>query len=98
MISITERERSMVLDILKQTAPPGCAVWAFGSRLRMQHKPYSDLDLAIVADKPLNLSQWGLLREAFDDSDLPYRVDIVDYRAASESFRRVIDKRYEVII
>jgi len=98
MIAVTEEEREIVLDILKHNTPPGCKAWAFGSRLEGRHKPYSDLDLAIIADKPLSISQRGLLREAFEASDLPYRVDIVDYRAASRSFRDVIDRQHEVMI
>ena len=38
-----------------------------------------------------------LLREAFEESDLPFRVDVVDYRTVSEAFRAIIDQSYEVI-
>ena len=32
------------------------------------------------------------LREDFSESDLPFRVDLVDYRAISDDFRRVLDE------
>ena len=56
---------------------------AFGSRVvssaqdRARVKPHSDLDLALSAT-PLPLKQMFTLREAFSESDLPMRVDIVD--------------------
>jgi len=38
-----------------------------------------------------------LLREAFEKSDLPFRVDVVDYNAVSDSFRAIIENNCEVI-
>ena len=32
---------------------PQYAVWAFGSRAKWTAKDYSDLDLAVITDKPL---------------------------------------------
>jgi hypothetical protein len=37
------------------------------------------------------------IREAFEESELPYRVDVLDYFGISNEFRAVIDKGYEVI-
>jgi len=39
----------------------------------------------------------GELIERFAASDLPYKVDVVDYAAASKSFQSIIDQHYEVI-
>ncbi|MDR3312992.1 MAG: nucleotidyltransferase domain-containing protein [Oscillospiraceae bacterium] len=94
---ITEQERAVILAILAQHVP-GCRVLAFGSRCTGRHKPYSDLDLAVIAPAPLPLTQWGLLGEAFEASGLPYRVDVVDYRSASATFRAIIDEINEVLV
>jgi len=37
------------------------------------------------------------LKEQFAESDLPYKVDIVDYASASPKFRDIIQQEYEVI-
>ena len=37
------------------------------------------------------LDKAATLREAFEESDLPYRVDIVDWHAIDEGFRRLIE-------
>lgn len=85
------------LQRLLQQYLSGCVVWAFGSRVNGSHKPYSDLDLAIITEQPLTLEQLAALRNAFDESDLTIRVDLVDWAAASESFRRIIVQQYLVV-
>ena len=70
--------------------PHGSAAWVFGSRATGRARPYSDLDLLIDAGRPLSLDEAAILAEAFSDSDLPYRVDIVDWHAISEHFRQLI--------
>ena len=53
---------------------------------------YSDLDLCIVGDSALSFRTLGLMQEAFEDSDLPYKVDLVDWATTSESFRKIIER------
>jgi len=45
----------------------------------------------VVGDEPLNLAQIAELREAFQESALPFKVDLLDGHAVSPSFRAVID-------
>ena len=45
---------------------PEYEVWAFGSRAKWEAKPYSDLDLAILTDRPLSLHKVAELRSALD--------------------------------
>ena len=72
-------------------------VWAFGSRVDGRAKPFSDLDLAIISETPLPLSTLTRLADAFSASDLPWRVDLVDWATTSEAFRRIIEQRKLVI-
>jgi len=88
-INIDQDHLRIVLDILHRLAPQ-YSVWAFGSRAVGKAKRYSDLDLAIITDTPLSLTHRGALAEAFSESDLPWRVDLVDWAATSESFRQII--------
>lgn len=82
--------RRIVLDVLDTHMPAGAAVWVFGSRANGRARRYSDLDLAIDAGRRLTIDETAVLREAFDESDLPYRVDIVDWQAISPGFRNLI--------
>jgi type I restriction enzyme S subunit len=81
----------IVRDILHRHVPEH-EVWAFGSRVKGPAKPYSDLDLAVISEQPLPLDVVAKLAEDFSESDLPWRVDVVDWAAASESFRKIIER------
>ncbi len=96
MIAVSPKELEMILGILREHAP-GSEVRAFGSRYKKTNTDRSDLDLAIVGQSKLSLATLGALRDAFEESDLPYRVDVLDYHAVSDEFREVIDAGYETV-
>jgi len=90
MIRLSAQELEQVTAILHAQVPE-YAVWAFGSRVHGRNlKPHSDLDLAVLTDQPLSPARVMNLQQAFADSDLPFRVDIVDWAAISVEFREVI--------
>ncbi len=66
---------------------PNRKILVFGSRATWTAKEYSDLDLAILGDEPLPINVSSALTEGFSESDLPFKVDIVDWARADESFR-----------
>ena len=88
-LQISDSEWQQVSDILQRYLPQ-YEVWAFGSRVKGNAKPYSDLDLAIISDTPLPLALLAEVAEAFSESDLPWKVDLVDWATTSERFRQVI--------
>lgn len=90
-IDLKPQDWEEVCHIL-ETHVPEYPVWAFGSRVKWTAKAYSDLDLAIIAPQPLSLTKMATIKEAFDESDLPIRVDIVDWAVASETFRKIINQ------
>ncbi len=95
-IAISDTEWIIVRDILQKYVP-GYPVWAFGSRVRRTHKPFSDLDIVVVADQPLALSTTAQLSEAFSESHLPWKVDVVDWASIGETFRRHIEAQKKSI-
>ncbi len=80
----------LVLQILRANLPPAAKFWVFGSRATGRARRYSDLDLAIDAGRPMTLDETASLAEAFSESDLAYRVDVVDWRAIDDHFRQII--------
>ncbi len=85
-----------VMRILAEHVPE-CEARVFGSRATWTAKDYSDLDLAIVGEGPLDRRTLGRLEEAFEESSLPMRVDVLDWHAISESFREVIERDCVVV-
>jgi type I restriction enzyme S subunit len=89
LIDISPENWRIVRDILQRYVPDR-EVWAFGSRAKWTAKEFSDLDIAIIGDKPLSIALTADLREAFQESALPFKIDIVDWANITPSFRQVI--------
>ena len=96
MIDIKTDHFATVKQILAEYFPE-CEVRAFGSRVTKTAKSYSDLDLAVVGQNALDSDRFRHLKEAFEESNLPFRVDVLDWNLISESFHEVIEKQYEII-
>ena len=96
MLDISDEDLKIVKEILQKYLPD-CEVRAFGSRVKKTARKNSDLDLAVVGKEKLSLSLRTQLQEAFEESVLPFRVDVVDWNSISDEFRRIIEGQYEVI-
>ena len=94
-LDVGSEHLDLVRRLLRQNLPAGASVWAFGSRVGGRVKPYSDLDIAIDAGRRLSLDEHAALAEAFSESDLPWRVDLIDRHAVTESFWRRIEDSSE---
>ena len=80
---------ALVQAILADHVPQAC-VMAFGSRAAGTPRKYSDLDLAIIQPEPLTLRTISHLKTAFEDSDLPICVDLVDWNQADGEFKAMV--------
>ena len=97
-VDISPDHREIVWRVLAELLPTSAQIWVFGSRATGRARRYSDLDLVIDAGRRLTLDETAMLREAFEESDLPYRVDLVDWQAIDDRFRRLIgDERQPLI-
>lgn len=97
MIDLDPDNLSMVKQILREHVPE-YEVWVFGSRVQGTAKRYSDLDIALVGSEKLDFNRLYRLKEAFEESELPIRVDVIDWQTTSDAFRQVIKKRYECLV
>ena len=89
-IDLPADHRCLALSILRAHLPPRTKAWVFGSRATGRARRYSDLDLAIDAGRRLTLDETARLSEAFSESDLPYRVDLVDWHDINDRWRQTI--------
>jgi predicted nucleotidyltransferase len=97
MIDLTPDQLAEVRRILNLYIP-GRTVHAFGSRVTGNTKPFSDLDLVIMGETPLDFRQLSSLKDAFAESSLPFRVDLVDWATTTAEFRAIIERSFEVVI
>jgi predicted nucleotidyltransferase len=91
-IDIRAMDLERVQQILRDVLPPDSSVWVFGSRAGNAPHRGSDLDLAVDAGRPLSRGEDNALAFAFEESDLPYKVDVVDLHRTSQSFKAIIDQ------
>lgn len=91
-LALRPGEWGIVRAILARLVPQR-PVWAFGSRAAGVCKPYSDLDLAIGGAQRLPPALRAELEEAFVESDLPFKVDLLDWASADESFKSLVGPR-----
>ena len=87
VLDLTKQELSIVKEILKNH--PNAII--FGSRIKGTRKKFSDLDICLK--KKIKDSEHELLREAFENSDLPFKVDIILYDEVRDSFKKIIDNQ-----
>ena len=96
-IDLEARLLRQVTEVLTAHVPE-CEVWVFGSRATKGAKRFSDLDLAIVSPTALPVRRLALLASAFEESDLPIKVDLVDWKSSSPEFRKRIAEHHEVLV
>jgi len=93
VIHIEPEDLAIVQAILRQHLPEDATVWVFGSRATGRARRGSDLDLAIDIGQALPANTETDLRFAFEDSDLPWTVDIVDMFALDDDiFRQNVEQ------
>ena len=96
MIDLAPEQLAIVRRLLAVQVPE-CEVRAFGSRVLGKAKPHSDLDIALLGPVRLPLARLVALREAFQECELPIRVDVIDWHAISENFRNIIAAKFEIL-
>ena len=94
-IDITAEQRKIVLALIERHLPNTTA-WVYGSRAKWTARPQSDLDLVVFATPEQN-GQVRELREAFEESNLPFRVDLFVWDAVPAQFRKHIKRDHVVL-
>ena len=96
MINVNPDQLKTVVRILAKHVPQ-CEVRAFGARVTQTANDKSDLDLVVVGGRALDIDALSRLKEAFEESDLSFRVGVLDWHAIDLAMQKVIDKKYEVV-
>ena len=95
---LAPRHREMLLALLQRHIPTA-EVWAYGSRVNGDCHEASDLDLVArnTAAPEEEIPDLLDLKEALVESNLPIRVDVVDWARIPAAFRREIERAYVVV-
>lgn len=91
-LAITPEQQNVLLQLLQQFLP-NVGVWAFGSRVKGNARLTSDLDLVMFANPPQK-PQVFALQEALEESNLPFKVDLLIWDEIPENFKTNIQRHY----
>ena len=96
-LHLDARREAVVRQLLRRIAPD-LEVWAFGSRVHGRGlKPFSDLDLVVLGEGAGVERRCVELRGAFEESNLPFHVDVVEWVCLDEMFRDIVRRERLVL-
>lgn len=75
--------------LFKFLDPQKDKVFIFGSRAIGNARKFSDVDIGVKSDKQINLLLLSDIKEAFEESNIPYTIDVVDFSNIAGTFREV---------
>lgn len=97
-IDLTNEEKEIVISILSRHLPAGTEAFLFGSRTRSESSARSDLDILIKGTKTIDLEDIALIREEFEESDLIFNVDLVDFHSLTPAmFQNISDSMVKIM-
>ena len=73
-------------------------VFVFGSLAEGGFRPSSDLDLYFTGTKEFLPRVWAHLEEAFENSSLPFKVDLIDEHQLSPAIKSNIASLKKILI
>ena len=94
-IDLTREQYKIIINLLNLHIP-ATEVWAYGSRVKFTSSSKSDLDLVAFAKSEQKSAVYSLI-EAFEESSLPFRVDLFVWDEVPEQFHRNIEKERVVL-
>lgn len=88
-------EQSEQIKTMLQKYLPDTEVWIYGSRCNGTARSNSDLDMCAFIHKDQR-KDVARLREAFDESNLPFRVEL--FTSIPDAFKEQIEKQHIVLM
>lgn len=88
MIDLEEKYINFIKEIINKHIQK-CKIYLFGSRVKDKARKYSDIDIALDCEK-LDEKILLKIKNDFENSTLPYEVDVLDLNNISESFKKHI--------
>lgn len=95
MIGLSEKEKKIVLDIVKKY--PEYKFFVYGSRVKGNFVKSSDLDILIKGKKAIPAETIEKLKDEFYQSLLPFIVNIADYHEMDKDFYEHIKEDLVII-
>lgn len=86
MHKIPQEKQTQIIKVI-EIFFPNAKIYLFGSRAKNTHTAVSDIDIAIDAGHPMDISKRGQINSMLDALNLPQNIDVVDFQRAPEALR-----------
>lgn len=90
-MSINENYKQKIISLITALHPQ-VKIYLFGSQATGTQVHGSDIDIALDNGKPMKRSVVGEVREILNATNIPYKIDIVDFNTVSEKMQNLILK------
>ena len=87
--------RSIRAIVRSRLPDPSYRVFLFGSRATGAARKFSDVDVGIQGNRAIDAVTLEYIREDLENSDIPYKVDVVDFATVAPSFKTLALKRIQ---
>lgn len=88
-MSLKLEYKSKIVAILRALFPDA-KIYLFGSRAQGTHRKTSDIDVAVDVGKQILRRDIGEARDMLRESNIPYKVDVVDLHGIPEKMKSII--------
>ena len=95
-IDLTVIQQKEVIDLIKYYIP-NTEVWVYGSRVKFTSRPASDLDIVAFSTPEQKMDIYNL-KEAFEESDIPFRVDLFVWDEIPKQFKNNIKSEHIILL
>ena len=89
-------EEKIKETVFKHISPEENKVFLFGSRATGTNRKWSDYDIGVIGKEKLPYSKFNELKNELEESNIPYKIDIIDFAQVSDKFRNVALKNTKV--
>ena len=80
----------LIGQIIRKHLPElGYKTFIFGSRAEGTHRKFSDVDVGILGPASVPNKTKFDIEDELEESDIPYQVDVVDFAAVNDRFKRI---------
>lgn len=93
LIDVEPHHLEMVQSVLSRHVPYK-VVWAYGSRVKWTATERSDLDIVVFSASDREL---GNLKDAFDESEIPFIVQVLNWESIPDDFKENIKQKYYIM-
>lgn len=88
-INVSEETMRFLKSVASRYLNDQVRLFVFGSRVNGRNRKYSDIDLGLISETEISPLLRLNLEEEFDNSNIPFRVDVVDFSKVTDNFKEV---------